>query len=33
MLNVLKPTGDGYHNAEEMRVIQGSEQSTARNSS
>lgn len=30
MLNVLKPTGDGYHNAEEMRVIQGSEQSTAK---
>ncbi|MDY0930764.1 RHS repeat-associated core domain-containing protein [Chryseobacterium sp. CFBP8996] len=30
MLNVLKPTGDSYHNAEEMRVIQGSEQSTAK---
>ncbi|MFY1048477.1 DUF6443 domain-containing protein [Chryseobacterium sp. GP-SGM7] len=30
MLNVLKPTGDAYHNAEEMRVIQGSEQSTAK---
>lgn len=29
MLNVLKPTGNKYHNAEEMRVIQGSKQSTA----
>ncbi|MDY3525979.1 type IV secretion protein Rhs [Riemerella anatipestifer] len=30
LLNVLKKTGDDYDNAEEMRVIQGSEQSTAK---
>lgn|GEM_PF-3498725 len=30
VLNSLKPTGDNYDNAEEMRVIQGSEQSTAK---
>lgn len=30
IMNVLKPTGDNYDNAEEMRVIQGSEQTTAK---
>ncbi|OCA73754.1 RHS repeat-associated core domain-containing protein [Chryseobacterium arthrosphaerae] len=30
IMNVLKPTGDNYDNAEEMRVIQVSEQTTAK---